>query len=51
MNTNFEKDTLDYEGQIELKLKNGKQLVNSFSLKNVPIDNGKLKGDVKVRLV
>ncbi|KPI95250.1 Apolipophorin [Papilio xuthus] len=47
-NTNFDKDTLDYEGQIVLRLKNGKNLVNAFTLKNIPTGDGKFKGDFKI---
>ncbi|CAG5023070.1 unnamed protein product [Parnassius apollo] len=48
INTNIDKDNLDYEGQIELKLRNGKQLLNSFTFKNVPLGEDKFQFDVKI---
>ncbi|CAG5023058.1 unnamed protein product [Parnassius apollo] len=48
INTNYDKDTLDYEGQIELILRNCKQLLNSFTFKNVPLGDDKFQFDVKI---
>lgn len=45
-NTNLEKDIINYEGQVELKLKDGKNLLNTFSLKNNP-EGDKFKFDFK----
>lgn len=36
VNTNFDKFSIDYDGQIEMVLSDGKNLVDSFSFKNVP---------------
>lgn len=33
---NLDKEEIDYEGQVELKLKGGKNLLNVFSFKNIP---------------
>lgn len=49
-NTNFEKDAIDYEGQIELKLKGGKKLVNNFSVKQGPAGD-KINFELKVCLL
>ncbi|XP_045779870.1 apolipophorins [Maniola jurtina] len=35
-NTNWDKETIDLEGQVELNVQGGKNLLNTFSLKNVP---------------
>lgn len=48
-NTNVEKNTGNYEGQLSLKLKDGKNLENTFTLKNAP-EGDKLKFDFKVCL-
>ncbi|XP_022837131.1 apolipophorins isoform X2 [Spodoptera litura] len=45
-NTNLDKDIINYEGQVELKLKDGKNLLNTFSLKNNP-EGDKFKFDFK----
>ncbi|KAH9637818.1 hypothetical protein HF086_017596 [Spodoptera exigua] len=45
-NTNFDKDIINYEGQVELKLKDGQNLLNTFSLKNNP-EGDKFKFDFK----
>lgn len=47
-NTNPEKEIYDYEGQVELNLKDGKNLVNTFIFKNQP-QGEKFKFDFKVR--
>ncbi|XP_075987202.1 retinoid- and fatty-acid binding glycoprotein apolipophorin isoform X2 [Anticarsia gemmatalis] len=48
-NTNFDKEIINYEGQVELKLKGGKKLLNTFFLKNNP-DGDKFKFDFKTEL-
>ncbi|XP_039760975.1 apolipophorins [Pararge aegeria] len=35
-NTNWDKETIDLEGQLELQVNGGKNLLNTFSLKNIP---------------
>ncbi|XP_023946306.2 apolipophorins [Bicyclus anynana] len=35
-NTNWEKETIDLEGQIEMQINGGKNLLNTFSYKNIP---------------
>ncbi|KAJ0171016.1 hypothetical protein K1T71_013215 [Dendrolimus kikuchii] len=49
VDSNFEKETINYEGQLEFKLKDGKQLQNSFSVKTVP-EGDKIKFDFKTYL-
>ncbi|XP_047037209.1 apolipophorins isoform X1 [Helicoverpa zea] len=49
MNTNFDKQIINYEGQVELKLKDGQKMLNTFSLKNVP-EGDKFKFDLKYDL-
>lgn len=45
-NTNLEKDIINYEGQVELKLNDGKHMLNQFSVKNNP-EGDKFKFDLK----
>lgn len=47
-NTNYEKEQLNWEGQLEIKLKDGKNLVNSWYLKNNPQGDGKSTYEYKV---
>lgn len=47
-NTNYEKLELNLEGQIEIKLKDGKNFVNNWYLKNSPAGDGKAKYEYKV---
>lgn len=47
-NTNLDKELVNYEGQVELKLKDGKQLLNTFSVKNNPEGGDKFKFGLKV---
>ncbi|CAH0599019.1 unnamed protein product [Chrysodeixis includens] len=46
VNTNLDKDIINYEGQVELKLKDGKHLLYSFAIKNNK-DGDKFKFDLK----
>lgn len=47
--TNFDKDVFNYEGQIELKLKDGRKLSDSFALKRVKEgEKFKLEGKIDV---
>lgn len=46
-NTNYEKEQLNWEGQLEIKLKDGKNLVNNWYLKNQP-QGGKTTYEYKV---
>ncbi|KAJ8707317.1 hypothetical protein PYW08_010569 [Mythimna loreyi] len=46
-NTNFENEIINYEGQLEVKLKDGKHLLNTFSLKNNPEGADKFKFELK----
>ncbi|CAH2060387.1 unnamed protein product, partial [Iphiclides podalirius] len=48
VDTNLDQYTLNYEGQIQLRLKNGKQLTKSIYLKNVPLGNDEFKGEIKI---
>ncbi|XP_053619006.1 apolipophorins isoform X2 [Plodia interpunctella] len=50
VNTNVEKDVMNYEGQIQLQLKNGKKLVNAFSLVNNPVGDDKFKYEFKTEI-
>ncbi|KAJ8705174.1 hypothetical protein PYW07_011001 [Mythimna separata] len=46
-NTNLDSELVNYEGQVELKLKDGKHLLNTFSLKNNPEGADKFKFEFK----
>ena len=46
VDTDIEKEIINYEGQLEFRLKDGKQLLNTFYLKNIPEGN-KFKFDFK----
>ncbi|XP_037295541.1 apolipophorins isoform X2 [Manduca sexta] len=45
-NSNFDQEIIDYEGQLNFKLKDGKNLQSTFSLKNNP-DGDKFKYEFK----
>lgn len=47
VDTDIDKETINYEGQVELRLKDGKQLLNTFYLKNIP-EGDRFKFDFKV---
>ncbi|XP_026318173.1 apolipophorins-like [Hyposmocoma kahamanoa] len=49
-NTNYDKQELNLEGQIELKLKDGKNLVNNWYLKNQPEGEGKSQYEYKTEV-
>lgn len=48
INTEIDKQIIDYEGQIDFKLQDGKQLQNTFTLKNQAQGDDKFKFDFKV---
>ncbi|XP_013192546.1 apolipophorins isoform X2 [Amyelois transitella] len=48
-NVNLDKSIINYEGQLEFQLKDGKKLVNSFSLVNAPAGD-KFKYDFKAEV-
>ncbi|KOB75992.1 Apolipophorin protein [Operophtera brumata] len=50
INTDLEKQILDYQGQIDFKLKGGKQLQNTFTLKNQAQGGDKFKFDFKTEV-
>ncbi|XP_049881562.1 apolipophorins [Pectinophora gossypiella] len=48
--TDYDKNKLNIEGQLEVKLKDGKNLQNNFYLKNIPDNTGGAKVDFKTDL-